>query len=216
MPVKRWAIARWKGWSIGSFLMTRATRLRDVAEFFVYPLLNPDGRYAGYNRSTVENVDQDPNRIWSRFLWQGHQEIEVSGEAMIADVRATPGQRVDAFIDFHSTIPTTLADDFGYLEFEQGDHQADFWRELRRLQPNVRQTDSTSTTWTTANFAESYLRARVDITFETQFGTERPLSYYRQLGENFGIAFHNVWVPEPSGFVLFLAGFWLLRRRPAR
>ena len=45
------------------------------------------------------------------------------------------------------------------------------------------------------------LGAEVDITFETQFGFDRPLSYYTELGKNFGVAFHNVWVPEPAGTI---------------
>ncbi|HEY6562862.1 MAG TPA: hypothetical protein VIY86_00070, partial [Pirellulaceae bacterium] len=102
---------------------------------------------------------------------------------------------VDAYIDFHSTIPA-FGDDFGYVEVDQGDHQADFWLEFRELQPNVLEEDSTSTGWTTGNFADVYLNAEVDITFETQFSKNRPLSYYETLGENFGIAFHNVWAPS--------------------
>ena len=174
----------------------RAIRLRNVAEFYAYPILNPDGRFAGNNRSTVETVGRDPNGFWSPSLWATHEDIRVSGEAMIADTKSTLGD-TDVFIDFHSTIPAFPNDDFGFLEFEQGDHQSDFWVELKRLQPNVRDVDSTSTTWTTANFSESFLNAAVDITFETQFGFDRPLEYYHTLGENFGIAFHNAWVGRP-------------------
>ncbi len=172
----------------------RAGSLRNVAEFYAYPVLNPDGRFAGQNRATVENPARDPNHVWSPSLWSTHKDIRVSGEAMIADARSTPGN-TDVFIDFHSTIPAWPDDDFGYLEFEQGDHQSDFWLELKRLQPNIRDVDSTSTTWTTANFGEAFLNAEVDITFETQFGFDRPLAYYHDLGKNFGLAFHNIWAP---------------------
>ena len=182
----------------------RAARLRDVAEFFVYPVLNPDGRFAGNSRATVENPNEDPNRIWNATLYATHQDIRVSGEAMIADVQATPGSTVDAFIDFHSTIPSSPGDDFGFIEVEQGDNLADFWVALRQLQPNILEVDSTSTGWTSANFAEAFLNAEVDITFETQFGQSRPISYYHTMGENFGIAFYNAWVqvenPEMGDF----------------
>ncbi|MEM8875613.1 MAG: M14 family zinc carboxypeptidase [Planctomycetota bacterium] len=196
----------------------RAANLRDVAEFFAYPTMNPDGRLAGNSRATVQNPDRDPNGFWNPSLWGPHQDIAVNGQAMIDDVASTPGT-VDAFIDFHSTIPFD-ADDFGFIEFEQGDNQADWWVRLRELQPNVQEIDSTSTTWTSANFAEAFLTAQVDVTFETMFGFERDLDYYRQLGENFGVAFYENWaepIPEPA-FLLGLAGIGsavLLRRRVA-
>ena len=40
-------------------------------------------------------------------LWIGHEDIQANGEAMITDGAATPGA-VDAFIDFHSTIPSNV------------------------------------------------------------------------------------------------------------
>ena len=170
---------------------SRAAALRDVAEFYAYPTLNPDGRFAGYNRSTVEFESRDPNGLWNPSLWVGHEDIQVNGEAMINDVNATPGG-VDAFIDFHSTIPSFPGDDFGFIEFEQNDNQAGWWRILLdELQTNVLEVDSTGSNWTSANFAEAFLGAEVDVTFETQFGYDRNLDYYHQLGANFGVAFYR-------------------------
>jgi hypothetical protein len=171
----------------------RAVRLRDDAEFFAYPTLNAGGRFAGNSRATVENPNQDPNGLWHPSLWASHQDIRASGEAMQADVVATPGT-VDAFIDFHSTIPASAGDDFGFIEISEGDANAPFWQELLTLQPNVQQVESTGTSWTTANFGDVLLGADVDITFETEFGNNRPLSYYHALGANFGIAFYNAWI----------------------
>ncbi|MGI9457851.1 MAG: PEP-CTERM sorting domain-containing protein, partial [Aeoliella sp.] len=57
----------------------------------------------------------------------------------------------------------------------------------------------TGTGWTTANFGDLFLNADVDITFETEFGNNRPLSYYHDLGANFGIAFFNAWIPQVEG-----------------
>ncbi|MEN1681737.1 MAG: M14-type cytosolic carboxypeptidase [Planctomycetota bacterium] len=176
----------------------RAARLRDIAEVFAYPTLNAAGRFAGTSRATVDNPNQDPNGLWNPALWAPHQDIRVNGEAMLADTQATPGNEVDAFIDFHSTIPS-FGDDFGFIEISEGDANADWWQELRSLQPNVQQVESTSTTWTSANFADFFLNADVDVTFETEFGNRRPLSYYDELGANFGVAFYNAWVPQLEG-----------------
>ncbi|MEM6853082.1 MAG: M14 family zinc carboxypeptidase [Planctomycetota bacterium] len=173
----------------------RAAALRNTTEFYAYPTMNPDGRFAGNSRATVENPNQDPNGLWNPSLWIGHEDIQVNGEAMIADVNSTPGG-VDAFIDFHSSIPA-FGDDFGFIEIDQGDNQADWWRTLvDELQPNIIEVDSTSTGWTSANFGEAFLGAEVDVTFETEFGLNRPLEYYHQLGANFGIAFFEDFVGE--------------------
>lgn len=183
---------------------SRATRLRDDAEFFAYPTLNAAGRFAGNNRATVENPNQEPNGLWHPSLWGNHEDIKASGEAMIADVASTPGTVVDAFIDFHSTIPTSIGDDFGYIEISEGDANAPFWQEFLSLQPNAQQTESTGDNWTTANFGDLVLNADVDITFETEFGNNRPVSYYHTLGEKFGIAFYNAWIqvadPDEADF----------------
>ena len=176
----------------------RAARLRDVAEFFAYPTLNAAGRFAGNSRATVENPNQDPNGRWHPTQWVGHEDIQANGEAMMADVVSTPGS-VDAFVDFHSTIPSSVGDDFGFIEISEGDANATFWIELRNLQPNVEQIESTGTSWTSANFADVVLGADVDITFETEFGNNRPLSYYQTLGENWGIAFFRDFVTVTPG-----------------
>ncbi|MEO0586271.1 MAG: M14 family zinc carboxypeptidase [Planctomycetota bacterium] len=177
-----------------------AVEMLKTTEFFAYPTSNPDGRFAGYNRSTVQNPNQDPNGRWSSATWAAVPDIEVNGEAMLADVAATPGGlAVDYFVDFHSTIPTNLNDDFGFIEVDQGDDQSAFWQALLDLQPNIGQIDSTSTGPTSANFADWELNAEVDVTFETQFGLTRPLQYYYDLGENFGRAF-------AEGFGITIAG----------
>ena len=181
---------------------SRAAKLRDIAEFYAYPVVNAAGRFAGNNRATVKNPGIDPNRVWHSTEWTGHDEVQMTGEAMIADTAATPGA-IDAFIDFHSTI-SNGGDDYGFIEISEGDADAPFWQELLTLQPNVGQVESTGTNWTSANFADLVLGADVDITFETAFANNRPISYYHTLGENFGIAFYNAWAkvenPDAADF----------------
>ncbi len=176
----------------------RAARLREDVEIFAYPTMNAAGRFAGNNRGTVENPTVEPNGQWNPTFWVDDQVIKVNGEAMIADTQATPGSVVDAFIDFHSTIPASVGDDFGFIEYEQGDNLADFWVELKNLQPHILDTDSTGSNWTSANFAEAFLNAEVDITFEAEFGNNRPLSHYEEMGASFGIAFYNAWIQVAS------------------
>ncbi|WP_428387366.1 M14 family zinc carboxypeptidase [Mucisphaera sp.] len=192
-----------------------AAKLRDIAEVFAYPTTNPDGVFAGNNRATVQNPNTEPNGRWSPDNWIGHDDIRINGEAMQVDITATPGETVDYFIDFHSTIPAFPGDDFGFIEEDQGDDLSPFWQSLLTIQPNILQTDSSSTNWTSANFAEFFLNAEVDVTFETMFGFERPIAYYEEMGKNFGLAFaqgYGIEIPEPTS-ALLLAGLLAVSRR---
>lgn len=205
----------------------RAAELRKVAEFFVYPVLNPSGRFAGMNRTTVAKPGTDPNGMWNEAVWDtpanrdSYQDIRVTGLAMMNDVYSTPGGGLDAFIDFHSTVPdyanpTGLPNDFGYLADEDSD--ADWWQEAMRLNNgNLIEYPSGSGNYTTPGFARRKLGAQVEITVETQFTWERNIDYYHALGESFGIAFYNSWVtptPEPTTLTLLpLASIAFLTRR---
>ncbi|MEX2309724.1 MAG: M14-type cytosolic carboxypeptidase [Pirellulales bacterium] len=191
----------------------RAARLRDIAEFFAYPVLNPTGRYAGMNRTMINNPSRDPNGLWDSTRWNSSslgcgsnncQEIRESGEAMIADVASTPGNYLDAFIDFHSTVPdyanpTGLPHDFGFVDSD--DSNTDWWLEVQRLMDGnlIEYTTGGSGDFTTTGFARRRLNAAVEITLETQFTWERNVDYYHNLGKAFGVAFYNSWVPQVDG-----------------
>jgi hypothetical protein len=171
----------------------RASELRKVAEFYVYPMLNPDGRFAGYNRSTVQNPNQDPNCCWSPTAssnWQSKPDLKLSGEAMMADLQVATGGEADYFIDYHSTITTSAdADDYFFLHPEKGHTSDPFWTHLMDLTTTVTWTQSTGTSPTTANFGEVELGAHFDGTFETAFHPSRGVEYYEELGKDVGVAF---------------------------
>ncbi len=197
----------------------RAARLRNIAEVFAYPVLNPTGRYRGMNRTTVGNPGVDPNGLWDSTRWSSSsygcgsnncQDVRETGTAMIADVASTPGY-LDAFIDFHSTVPdyanpTGLPNDFGYVN--SADSNTDWWLTLQQLAaPNVLEYTSGNGDYTTTGFARRILDTRpanvsprvVEVTLETQFTWERNVDYYHHLGELFGIAFYTAWVPQVAG-----------------
>ncbi len=60
-----------------------AELLRKYADFYVYPMINPDGRFAGYNRSTVADESLDPNRYWAPSEYGGIAEVGAVATAMI-------------------------------------------------------------------------------------------------------------------------------------
>src|SRR4051812_36485357 len=160
----------------------RAARLRNVAEVLCYPELNPAGRYAGNSRTTVRDVNVDPNGLWDSTRWQNNsstgcsgttncQDIRVSGTAMNTDVQATPGF-LDAFIDFRSTVPDYTIDtdsdpdhqgwgrpdDFTYVNPD--DVNRDWFVNLHALQPNLLTYQSTSGSFTTTGYARRILDKR--------------------------------------------------------
>lgn len=180
----------------------RAAELRKVAEFFVYPMLNPDGRFAGNNRATIQNPNQDPNCCWSptgTSNWQNKPDLKLTGEAMLADLQVATGGDAEYFIDYHSTITNSAdADDFMFLHPEKG-HTADpFWTNLMDETTTLAWEQSTGTSPTTANFGEVMLGADFDATFETAFHPSRNIDYYLELGKDVGVAFFKALARIPA------------------
>ncbi len=159
-----------------------AGALRRYAEFYVYPIANPDGRFAGYNRSTVQNEPLDPNRFWDPPLYGGLDDIRVAGDAMIVDT----GGNVDYFIDFHSTVNGKD----GHFGFVLPDFQSDpVWQNLLTLEPSIGTRNASLITDTGAKFGRDILDAEFSITFETQFLPDENIDRFFTLGENFALAF---------------------------
>ena len=174
----------------------RAAELRKQAEFYVYPMANPDGRQAGYNRSTVQHEDRDPNRYWSEFLYDDMDDIKAIGEAIKADT----GSDIDYFMDFHSQVDTD--GHFGYLDFDQGMHLDPFWTSFQALEPDFDSLDAGLSNDTSIKFANNQLNSEFVVTFETEFIPGQNIDRFHLLGRNVGIAFQQALAPLPiSGVV---------------
>jgi hypothetical protein len=200
----------------------RAAALRDQAEFFCYPTLNASGRAAGLTRAMLEWPDTDSNGYWRPGPVTGNDynnrtEQKINGEAMRADADSTPGDALDLFVDFHSSVPDyeivgpngqgsespyegledQYRDDWGYIRNGYADN--DWWQAFRVLQPNILQINSGSgpTSLTATGFAwnDVYgLNADMSVTFENQFAISRPIEYYHDLGRNAGLAMYEAWI----------------------
>jgi hypothetical protein len=172
----------------------RAAELRKKAEFYIYPMVNPDGRFAGYNRSTVQHEDRDPNRYWTELKYDDMTDVKAIGEAMKADT----GSDIDYFIDFHSTVDTE--EHFGYTDFQQGMHLTDFWTNFLALEPAFRTYDAGLSDDTSIKFANNQLNSDFVVTFETEFIPGENIDRFQTLGMNVGIAFQMALAPlPPSG-----------------
>jgi hypothetical protein len=185
-----------------------AAQLRRYAEFYVYPMANPDGRSAGYNRSTVQRRTVDPNRAWNPpdyndpdNVTAALSEIRDVGEAMRVDT----GEDIDYLIDFHSTVNPSIPYHHGLILAPwQNDP---FWLALRGLEPSVLTAGAALEDFTGAKFGRDELNAEFSATFETVFPANEPILRYLSLGENFGRAWHETFfVPADLNFDGVLSG----------
>ncbi|MEQ9461492.1 MAG: M14 family zinc carboxypeptidase [Phycisphaeraceae bacterium] len=167
----------------------RATALREAAEFYVYPLVNPDGRYAGLNRSGVEHPDRDMNRFWNEFLYDDMTDLKIVGEAMKADT----GADVDYFVDFHSWTDTE--EHFGFVDIDAGLHLDPFWQDITAREPIIATYDASVTNWTGMRFGRDRLNAEFYSTFETQFIPGWDIERFHTFGMNVGLAFAAALAP---------------------
>ncbi len=181
----------------------RAAALRREVEFYVYPMVVPDGRYAGYNRGGVQHPDRDTNRFWREDLYEDMDDIRQIAEAMKTD---TGSERVSWVIDFHSW--TNTQNHFVFIN--SPGHETDFWNELTRLEPSMEATvqNPGSTNPTTRWFALNRLNADYGLVAETMF---RPGEYperFIAMGRRFGLAFFEEVAPElviePEAEILML------------
>lgn len=162
-----------------------AAALRKVADFYVYPMTNVDGRFAGYNRSTVQHIDRDPNRFWREDLYADMNDIQTVAEAMKTDT----GQQIEYFIDFHSATDTSQH--YGILDFDLGFHLDPFWQNLLALEPSLGSQDASLINWTAQKFGLERLDADFTMTFETEFIPGENIDRFHDLGRNVGMAFEQ-------------------------
>jgi hypothetical protein len=186
-----------------------AAILRKYAEFYVYPMANPDGRLAGYNRSTVQHENLDPNRYWVPPNYNGLDDIEVVGDS----VRIDTALDIDYLIDFHSTVNGKT----GHYGFVLPAYQSDpLWQAILQLEPSVNTNNASLVDNTGAKFGRDHLNAEFSITFETQFLPDENIDRFLSLGRNFGLAFQQVFyefadlnfdgVLSPADWEKFIAG----------
>jgi hypothetical protein len=183
-----------------------AGQLRRYAEFYVYPMANPDGRFAGYNRSTVQRVNVDPNRAWNPPTYYDPDEVPVQTLSDIQEVgqsmRLDTGQNIDYMIDFHSTVnPSPHPYHHGLiLPAWQSDP---FWLSLLSREPNVITGNAALTDFTVAKFGRDVLNAEFSATFETVFPStlsglpaNENVDRFLTLGRNFALAWHDIYFVE--------------------
>ena len=164
----------------------QAAQLRRYAEFYVYPMANPDGRFAGYNRSTVQVPTVDPNRAWNppNYIDPDNPSATILDISRLGEaIKVDTGQNIDYMIDFHSTVNPSTPYHHGFILPQW---QSDpFWLALRGLEPAVITENAALIDFTGAKFGRDVLNAEFSATFETVFPVNEPISRYLSLGPQF-------------------------------
>jgi hypothetical protein len=156
--------------------------LRRMAVFYVYPMVNPDGRFLAENRNNPELAaarQSDHNRVWNtsgRF-----STIDVVAPAMRADTGGT----ADFLLDFHSASST-----FFYTLPEMAD--VPLARAITRRDPEMMPRTSLGHPGMVRVWAltKEGLSARVAFTPEIAGGETAPRSM--EIGRNHGLAFYDL------------------------
>jgi len=167
-----------------------AVALRQLAEFYVYPQMNPDGRIAGYYRSTVENPDKDYNRYWHDPT--ALADMTAVRNAMILD---TDGE-VDYLFDFHSMFGPWSRP--AYFEAIPGDADSPFALALAELEPGIRQSLSDGHPGMLRIWGQSAAGLSAEHAYTPEFGCHPGVLEQRldEMGTNYARALYCALVAE--------------------
>ena len=183
--------------------------LRRHVEFYVYPLVNPDGRYTGTGRGnpemTAEGFGSDHNRVWDT-QGQGLSTIDALTRAMQVDT----GGDADYLFDFHSAAGESASYVYTTAELMDCAYIQNFWAQAPAGVNPVESAGEPGMVriW---SMTEEGLKVEYAFTPESDFNQE--VNYYLALGRYYGIALYHTLLQEIPEFELSdleqLSSHWL-------
>ncbi|MDD4889520.1 MAG: M14-type cytosolic carboxypeptidase, partial [Phycisphaerae bacterium] len=163
-----------------------AVALRKRADIYVYPMTDPEGRWAGYYRSDPQNPAKNHNRYWDNTT--GFSDLTALETAMKADT----GGNIDYFIDFHSFGASSGLGPAGvayYDNFTANAGTTTLMNAAKSLEPGLADLGTAygdgpglSNAWAAST---SGLGARVSVCFETSFLANQQAGRYYTIGSNY-------------------------------
>jgi len=188
-----------------------AVRLRQMCDFWVYPLVNPDGRFTAKGRGNPEICRlhkqglfpegtryNDHNRLWHLAHPKpcGASTIDVLTAAMLRDSDAGSTGGIDYYFDFHGSGST-----FFYTVPELMD--CPYIQAFAALDVGVGPRARTAEQ---ATLGSSRIWARLPVpwglgakwSFTPENDRKHSVSYFLRLGRSYGIALHNTIVAESA------------------
>jgi hypothetical protein len=202
--------------------------LRQKANIYVYPQMNPQARYAYNLPGNPYNVQRgdmahpgtgdanDLNRHWENpTSWPQTQAIQT---VMKADAGS-----VDLFLDFHGRSYTAaeLTSRTPYESYKQiwtstDNFDSPYALAVVARDPAIQLWEATANpaAMTASRWAESSIGLNADFGYALEVARDMSLSVYEGVGTTHAYALYDTVVPEPAGFVLIgtLAAFALTRR----
>ena len=165
----------------------RAKQMRNVAEFFVYPQVDPLGREEGFYRSNSQDADVDHNRVWHLpTLGQssGFEEVDILVQAMRRD---TDGD-VDFFLDFHGFWDS--GNPFMFTDSRGADTA--FVETLQTLEPTLTLDvdDSTTPPGILEFWAKTSDGLNADFAFTPEFSPNASSATNFTIGTNYALALY--------------------------
>ena len=163
----------------------RARALRREAVFYVYPLVNPDGRYALASRGNPEIVSAgwlDHNRMWNTA------GLFSTIDTLVPAIRYDTRSRVDYALDFHSASSTFLFSPATLFETPMVRAIAEHEPEI---EPRAFETEGTTQNWARG---PDGVNARFAYTPEQDNGLTAARSL--EIGRSYGLALYDVLIGE--------------------
>ncbi|MCK4628041.1 MAG: hypothetical protein KAT56_03500 [Sedimentisphaerales bacterium] len=187
----------WSFQGLEDFLLSpdpRAGWLRRHCEFYVYPLVNPDGRYTATGRGNPEMTDEgfgsDHNRVWDRQD-EGLSTIDALTHAMQDDT----GQNVDYYFDFHSCPGCTT----NYFCVTTDLIDCPFVQAMIDLDVGISTAESSGLPGMGRIWGMTAEGLNAQFAFTPETGHQCPgidLKYCTDLGKYYGIALYNTLINE--------------------
>ncbi|MCP4710937.1 MAG: hypothetical protein GY869_20125 [Planctomycetes bacterium] len=179
--------------------------LRRHVEFFVYPMVNPDGRYTGTGRGnpemTAEGFGTDHNRVWDT-QGQGLSTIDALTTAMQVDT----GGDADYLFDFHSAAGAPASYFYTATELMDCAYVQNF---LAGAPAGVNPVDSAGDPGMGRIWSMTEEGLKVEYAFTPESDFNQDVNYYLASGRYYGIALYQTLNQEMSDLAV-LSSNWLV------
>ena len=162
-----------------------ARRLRQFAELYVYPQIDPLGRIEGAYRGNSQNAFGDHNRYWDASVSGtngGFAEIDVINAAVKHDTQSD----VDYAFDFHGFFEP----DPSYIYTDNAGVDSGFLQELLSLEPgiDVFRDNNTQPEGILEFWAKRPEGFNAELSFTPEFPPHWMPEDYRSMGASYGLA----------------------------
>jgi hypothetical protein len=158
-------------WLLGG--SAHANFLLDWFEFYIYPSLNPQGRWGGWFRSGPQDATKDHNRYWNTG---GLEDVD----AFLAAFTADTGGAIEVGIDYHAWMDNWIAK--GYTRDATDNLHIAFGNEMKALESAYTMV-SDNTVSMLANVFQTVYSARLSLSSEIGGATTRTPANWKTTGE---------------------------------